>query len=312
MRHYTTLFDSKYLPQGLALYESLKKHSSEPFTLHVLAMDEDCLHELYRVAGEDEELSIIPIESLERSILKGIRETRTHQEFCWTCASQLSEYLLKSGLPEVTYCDSDIWFMDDPEIVFAEIGERSVGVIPHRFADNADRPRLEKSGRFNVSLVYFKNDATGQACLSKWARQCREQCSAKSCGDQLHLNDWPEEYGDQCAIINNIGVGVAPWNLSSYKVTADADGVYVDGTRICMFHFHELRQRPDGKFFLSHYRLRQEDKDLIYSQYVSACESSMAGIDQHSSCGKSEHIKPGKVYPFGPPTAEEKGSLHCA
>src|SRR5580704_3486074 len=39
MRHYCTYFDQNFLPFGLALHESLKRHESD-FVLHTLCLDE--------------------------------------------------------------------------------------------------------------------------------------------------------------------------------------------------------------------------------------------------------------------------------
>ena len=47
MRRYCTLFDSKYASRGLALHESLMRHCSEPWTLDVLAIDEETFWLMY-------------------------------------------------------------------------------------------------------------------------------------------------------------------------------------------------------------------------------------------------------------------------
>ena len=37
--NYCTYFDKNYLSRGLALYQSLKKHSKKKFKLHIIAFD---------------------------------------------------------------------------------------------------------------------------------------------------------------------------------------------------------------------------------------------------------------------------------
>lgn len=271
-QYFATLCDARYLKQALALYESLRKHSSETFTLYVLAMDIECANILTTMALPGIQL-VLGFHETHRG-MKEARANRTHAEYCFTCSSALCEALLETGLSEITYLDSDCWFMADPKIAFDEIGERSIGIIPHRFADNADRPRLEKAGRFNVSLVHFKNTPVGRACVTKWADQCRAKCSVESYGDQLYLQNWPEEYGSECAIVENPTVGVAPWNLSSYAVTGTDHVAYIDGKPVCMYHFHETRFREDGTVHLTNYRLRNEDRQFIYAPYIRAVESA--------------------------------------
>lgn len=270
MRNYATLFDSRYLPQGLALYESLVQNSSEPFVLYVLPMDLASYSALRCLKLEHAVIQNAAVFESEMN-LESAKATRTHAEYCWTSASNFAEYLMRVGLTEISYVDSDCWFMQDPEIVFAEIGKRSIGIVPHRFTDNADRPRLEKSGRFNVSLTHFKNSSAARACLSKWAAQVRERCSADSCGDQLYLNSWDVEYGSECAVIGNIGVGVAPWNLQQYALT---EGPHVDGVRVCMYHFHETRFIDGKPIRLTNYALRPEDIRLLYTPYIAAVEKA--------------------------------------
>src|SRR6185436_1062763 len=172
MRNYCTLFDSAYLSRGLAMYESLVKHSSEPFRMFVLAMDNECelvLGEL-KLPG----MLIDGIASLEEELvaLKKVKVGRTHQEYCWTMASVYTWFnKTASHLDEVTYCDADLYFFSNPEQIFDEIGSRSIGIIPHRF----ESPKIATNGRFNVSWVTFKCEV-GRECLNRWAKQCREWC----------------------------------------------------------------------------------------------------------------------------------------
>lgn len=271
MHFFCSLFDSKYAAQGLALYQSLLEHTGNGgFVLYVLPMDDKCEEALYRLALPQMEL--VDRGSFEVAMQLGdVKQNRTYQEYCWTCASNLAEYLMlrrDPELPEITYIDADCLFMDDPEIVFEEIDGRSIAIIPHRFS--RENKRLRVNGDFNVSLVHFRNTPAGRECLSTWARQCRERCSAAvGCGDQLYLNEWPGLYRDDLAVIANIGVGVAPWNLQQYRVTVADGRVFVDDVPVVLYHYHEFAQRNDGSVCLTNYPLRPEDKELIYAPYVA-------------------------------------------
>ncbi len=267
MRHYCTVFDSDYLTRGLVLYESLKKHSSEPFRLWFLALDDDCLHALgsLKLPG----IFAVSREQFEfEKELSEISRQRTRQEYAWTCASNFCDYL--SQLGEITYLDADLMFFSDPEQVFKEIGDRSIAAIPHRF----DSPKIETNGRFNVSWVTFKGEI-GEQCLSRWAEQCREWCFYKTepgrFGDQKYLDEWPELYGKEFCEIQNIGAGLAPWNLGQYNLTA---GPKVDGVPVVFYHFHEYEH---GKR-LTNYKIRVKDEVLIYKPYIDAYERAQKQI----------------------------------
>jgi len=265
MRHYCTLFDSKYLPQGLALYDSLVKHSSEAFTLCVLAMDTETLRTLQSLNFQN----VLPMDG--RSFLLNQRIDRTWQEFCWTCASNLAEDVMDWAdkdvddpwyLEHLTYIDADCYFFSDPKVIFDEIGDRSIAVIPHRLIPS--KKHLEVNGQFNVSWVTFKNNDVGRECLSTWAAQCRERCSAKiGCGDQKYLDEFPVKYGDELCVIENIGAGLAPWNLAHYTLT---EGPKVDGNDVVFYHYHEYLHGQR----LTNYELRDEDVKYIYAPYFAA------------------------------------------
>lgn len=273
--HFCTLFDSAYLPKGLALYESLARHSSLYWKLFILPMDSECRRTLRALDLPQVEL-IDPLDFEFQMQLADVKANRTHQEWCWSCASQLCEYLMRfTPIDSITYLDADLFFFSDPATVFDEIGERSIAITPHRFQEK-DRRRLEPNGLFNVGLVHFKDTPTGRTCLTRWAIQVRNRCSATmGCGDQQYLDQWPADFGDDLCIIQNIGVNVGPWSLGNWPVTK---GPCVNGVQLSCYHFHELQEDPDGTFRLTNYQIRQEDVELIYSPYLEAYRAAKARI----------------------------------
>lgn len=277
MRTYCSLADSRYLPQLLALYASLDKHSSRDFELNILALDNEAAGILSALQLRN--VFILPPDTFRRLT------DRTYQEWCWTCASQLCAHLMwMLNIPDLTYLDADMLFFSDPEIIFEEIGDKSIAMIPHRFNDNDQRRRLEANGKFNVCWNTFRNTDVGRACLSKWAAQCREWCYYRNedgkFGDQKYLDSWEAEYGDEVHVIENIGAGVAPWNLSSYNLGILSHEKYgsfpcVNGVPIVFFHYHEYIHESR----LTNYPLRQVDRDLIYAPYIEAINAAKARIE---------------------------------
>lgn len=271
MRHYCTLFDKNYLAKGLVMLESLKRHSSEPYSLHILAMDsetEDALKDF----GYWEYTFTAPTFNRMPSF-----SSRPWREFCWTMASQFTEYVLNEmrraeikDIDTITYLDADLFFFSDPKPVHDEIGERSIGIIPHRFIPT--KRYLEVNGVFNVGWVTFKNTPIGRECLARWAEQVRERCDESTCGDQKYLDEWPEHYGDEVCIIENIGANLAPWNVGNYDLqrAGKSDYVFVIGRHradwLRFYHFHEYEHGVR----LTNYDLRPEDIELIYKPYIEA------------------------------------------
>src|SRR5262245_29382046 len=102
MRYYCTLFDKKYLAKGLAMYQSLKRWSSEAFILYILPLDfeTDVVLQELRLPG------VIVLDSTafehDQDLVR-IKEFRCHKEYAWTCASNLVEWMLcchECNLPE--------------------------------------------------------------------------------------------------------------------------------------------------------------------------------------------------------------------
>ncbi len=277
MRHFCTLFDSKYLERGLILYKSLSMHSHEPFMLHVLAMDQET--ELVLSALNLQHMRVVPLVCVEsHARLQEVKQSRTWQEFCWTCASQFMQYLI-SYVGDVTYLDADMIFFSDPSVVFEEIGSRSIAITPHRFTPD-NRARFERNGRFNVSWVTAKNNPVGNRCIDRWAEQCREWCFYRhekgKFGDQKYLDEWPRLYdGDLCEI-ENVGAGLAPWNLPNYEIT---EGPRVDGRPVVFYHAHEFDESPDGSLRLTNHPLRMSDRIFIYQPYIGAYREMRKVVD---------------------------------
>ncbi len=285
MRHYCTLFDSAYLAKGLALHESLLRHSSEPFTLHILACDVDTFWILAEMNLKNVEL--ISLESFESVLkLEPVKESRSRTEYLWTLASCLMEYLLPWH-ESITYLDADVFFFSDPKVIYEEIGTKSIGIVPHRFNEREAR-RLAINGQFNVGVVYARNGGAGLTCVKRWAAQCREWCFSRNesgkFGDQAYLDSWPKDYPGEVCIIENLGVNLGPWAIANYEVSewmtfdaSDSAGpvqckhsVMVIGKEnadhLVCYHFHEF-QDPQ---YLTGWKLRYTDCQLIYGPYCYA------------------------------------------
>lgn len=264
--NFCTLFDSKYLAQGLVLYQSMLTHITGDWTLYILPMDSDALYLLRQMNLP--RVEIVEPEPFELTMsLSEAKRTRTHREYCWTCASNLVCYLMSwHNCQHMTYLDADQMFFSDTKPLSAVIGDASIAVVPHNFIPQ--KQYLIVNGQFNVGLIYFKNDVIGRACVMTWAEQCREMCSENvGCGDQKYLDAWPDKYGRALCIIRNPGIGLAPWNLANYTLTA---GPRVNGIPVVIYHYHEYIHNKR----MTNYELRREDQELIYSPYMSLVEAA--------------------------------------
>ena len=243
MMVFATLFNWFYLPQGIALYRSLERTCKSDFVLYVLCIDEYVATVLAELNFS--KLRLVHLKEIENDRLKAAQATRTIGEFCWTCTTPLLLHVQDIHGPGsiVSYIDADLCFYSDPEAVIDELGSRSILIHEHDFApEHADLRR--SSGRFNVGLVAVRNDREGRTCLETWRDQCLDECvfdpAAGKCGDQNYLDDWPALY-PSLGISANPGIGLAPWNISKYRLESSSSAVIVDGRKVVFYHFHSLR-----------------------------------------------------------------------
>ncbi len=245
MRFFCTYFDSNYLPRGLALYRSLQMHCPD-FRLLVLCMDDSSRDVIDRLNLPG--VHTISMGEFERNDepLQRARDDRSRIEYYFTCTPSLPLYVFRnwSEVALLTYLDADLFFFGNPEPLFDELGQGSIGMTAHRFTDSLkDR---ERYGIYNVGWLTFRNDEHGIACLTWWRERCLEWCFDREedgrFADQKYLDDWPVRFGN-VVVLQHKGANLAPWNLNNYHVRySRSDGVAVDGQPLIFFHFHGLRQ----------------------------------------------------------------------
>jgi len=251
MRNYCTLSDSNYLKQGEALIRSLDKVSSEIFRIYYLCLDEETYD---KVSNYD---CVIPIRLSEvensRKAIVEFKNTKPYREYCWSLASTFSRYLLENSIvSSVMYVDSDIYFYQDPIIIFNELGDKSIGIIRHRHNTSSS-----PDGEYNVGIIFFKGDTTGLECLMWW-NDCLLQESRPdlaTCGDQKYLEEFPKKW--DIAILDKTFAHGAPWNYRLYVYdTLYLDGNIIWGQQVQPFVFNHFSKfsfdHPTSGQYLDH------------------------------------------------------------
>ncbi len=238
--HFATLFDSKFLPIGMALHRSLQAHAA-PFHLWILCMDEMVERQLAELALPN--VTLIPLRAVETEALKRARPTRSTAEYCWTVTPFLPQFVfdLEPGVPRVTYVDSDLFFFDNPMVLLDELSRtgKHVLITEHAYAPNYDKS--SRYGRFCVQFNTFLNTPQARNVLRWWQERCLEWCYSRlengKFGDQKYLDIWPELFGDLVHVCSQKTKTLAPWNVR-YLERRGAGSI-----RPVFFHFHELRIR---------------------------------------------------------------------
>jgi len=267
MEHYVTLFDSLFLPQGLALHASMQRHAGA-HTLWVLCLDDEC-HRVLR-GLELPNLRLLRLSDVETDELRAVKPGRSRAEYCWTLTPWTPRFVFEAdaAVERVTYVDADVWLCRNPEEIFREFeaSGKSVLITEHAYAPEYDM--AAETGRFCVQFMTFVRQQ-GEVVRTWWAERCIEWCFARiedgKFGDQKYLDDWPSRFRDHVHVLRQRELTQAPWNSARFAPSEAA-----------VFHFHQLRLLSRGHVLLSEsYSLHRSVRRTIYQPYLRDLEAAV-------------------------------------
>jgi hypothetical protein len=255
--HFVTIFDSLFLPQGIALHRSMQRHIDN-FILWVICVD----HDTYRVLNQLNLPSVRPLDlhKLETAELLSVKANRTRGEYCWTLTPFAPRFVFESdqSVLRVTYVDADIWFRKHPALIFTELEqtEKSVLITDHSYAAIYDQSAV--SGQYCVQFITFVRQRS-EPVRKWWQDRCIEWCYARSedgkCGDQKYLDDWPSRFSAETHVLGNKELALGPWNASRFPYGQSV-----------FYHFHGLRLTSDRSVNLGSFMLPRVVIDKNYKK----------------------------------------------
>ncbi len=274
--HFCTLFDSHFLPSGLALHESLAGHA-QSFHLWILCMDDRTEEALRTLAPEN--VSLIPLREMETAALSEVKKERSLREYCWTLTPFIFTAVFDRDpdIRRVTYLDADLYFFDDPRILLKEMdAEEKTVLITHHAPD----PRYDSApihGKYCVQFVTFGRDAASVSILDRWQRDCLAWCFARydvpgRFGDQMYLDGWPEDYPDAVHVVTRTDRTLAPWNVHYFSGKIGA------GLRPVFYHFHGLRIVSHESILLYIRYHVGRFGDSLYDRYTEALQKQISRL----------------------------------
>lgn len=257
MEHYVTLFDSFFLPQGLALHASLERHAGS-YTLWVLCVDEGAHGALVVLALPNTRL--LRLADWETPELSRVKAGRSRGEYCWTLTPFAPRFVFEAqpASTRVTYIDADMWLCGDPGKVLLEFEQSGKSVLITEHAYSPEHDQGVRSGRYCVQFMTFTRDG-GERVRQWWADRCIEWCFNRvedgKFGDQMYLEDWPQRFPHEVHVLQDKALLQAPWNASRFAAS-DAIAYHFQGLRLLSTHRAVLTEdyalpRP---VLLTHYR----------------------------------------------------------
>ena len=304
--HYVTMIDSNFLPQGLALYESMVNHIGQ-FALWVLCLDDKVAKVFERLRTR--QIRLIPLSRVETEDLLVVKKRRTLREYCWTLKPLTPKAVFDHdpSVDQVTYIDADMWFLKSPDAMFHEfrLSGKSVLITDHAF--DSDNDRSETSGRYCAQLMTFVRNRS-EHIRQWWENRCLEWCFARRekglFADQKYLENWPSIFSHDVHVLQQLDLLLGPWNAKRY-----------DCSRAVAWHFHGLRLLLGGRVDLHPgYSLPREIETCLYSPYVESLRKAVQQIGEpviQESLAHYSHILPPRVRGILRQGLKLAGKLSC-
>jgi len=265
--HYVTCFDHRFLLQGLALHESLRRHHPGSF-LWVLALDDAVATQLRQLRRS--RLAVLPLPSVESPRLKAAKKNRSWAEYIYTLTPFTFDLVFgeDASVRRLTYVDADLCFFRNPAGLFGDLERQGGGILVTEHGYAPEHRALEREfGRFCVQFLTVTRDPDCLGVIRRWQMQCLESCSTASIhrsqvyGDQKYLDDWPETHRGVVRIAAQARELLGPWNVDHHQRRAARKYWPV------FYHFHSFRIfRPDWVQLCTGYNPRRADH--LYTAYL--------------------------------------------
>jgi hypothetical protein len=260
MEHFVTLFDSLFLPQGVALHTSMQRHVKN-YTLWILCVDDEVHRVLLQLNLSN--VRLLQLSQLETNDLLRVKHERNKGEYCWTLTPFAPRFVFEAdaSVSRVTYIDADIWFRKDPTPIFEEFDAsgKAILITDHAYASENDQSAT--SGQYCVQFMTFHR-VDGEDVRKWWETRCIEWCFDRNeddkFGDQKYLDAWPIIFKDKVHILGNKELCLAPWNVSRFPY----------GNSI-IYHFQGLRIKGKNSIDIGGYLIPKVTYRAIYENYFS-------------------------------------------
>jgi hypothetical protein len=271
INHYCTYFDSNYLPRGIAMIRSLRRHDPNAL-IYVLCLDDNTFDVM---AASSENVTLIHIDELLSADpeFADSRNNRTLIEWYFTATSCLVNYIVKKypTINNLYYLDSDLYFYNSVQPLIEESKNAAAQIIEHRFSKQMQH--LLVYGRFNVGWIGFSTTAEGLALIHDYRSSCIDWCYEKlegdRYGDQKYLDQWPQKF-PSCVISKHLGANVAVWNISDRTLTRQGKDTFIDDSKLIFYHFQGVARLKSGNYVIKGDPLLLGNYfELLYASYLN-------------------------------------------
>ncbi|MDQ2087558.1 YheC/YheD family protein [Herbivorax sp. ANBcel31] len=273
-----TLLTKDYLIQGLALYYSLNKNTSE-FLLWILCVDDIAYNMLKEINLEN--VVVLSLYDIMDEELEKIQKDRQIHEFCWTLKPSFIRFLFENNdnLDSLLYVDADIFFFKDVKDIYKEWEDYSIFLTKLWL----NRRWRERVGKYSSGLIGFKRDEISKMCLDSWREKCLNWCYDRQefglWGDQKYLDEWRKMFSG-VKVSKNKGINAGPWNINrGYDIFSEGDTIYFADQQLICYHFSGFRVINENEYELCNRKKISSKARNIYSIYVDEIRKALMQIN---------------------------------
>ena len=259
MNHFVTLFNYNFLPQGLAMINSLKDNTN--CIVWIICLDYKVYDFLQNKNFND--VRLVKLEELEKNMKNNYRKSRNFIEYCWMLTPFSIKYVFTQdpSIKELTYVDADVFFYKKISPIFDEFKKsaKDIFITEHGYHEKHDKSQT--SGRFCVQFLTFKNNHIAEIIRDAWEKKCIDSTTIDHArnivGDQKYFDDLYNKYSNNFCVSKNLSFFQAPWTLDRFK---PEDAI--------LYHFHSLRVLDDKIRLYSGYNHDENTIKKIYFPYI--------------------------------------------
>jgi len=248
--HVFTSAALNYIPKARILFKSLRHHHPS-WKLHLALADN---------LPSNFNLSLEPFDSVLPICDLGIEEWNAWS-FCHNItelATAIKPFALKHLLRNadegtiVLYLDPDMEIYSPLDDIINALRETSIALTPHQTRPESSLEDVInneitislKHGVYNLGFIGLSKGAVADAFAEWWSNRiyyfCRDNTANGLFTDQRWIDLVPCFFPD-VAIIRTPRHNVAPWNLTTRRLTLDSSGKYnIDGELLGIYHFTGL------------------------------------------------------------------------
>ena len=242
MNRICTIIAVNYLPQAMALLDSIRKVYPD-IEFWVLITDSQTKEVPFLSSAK-----VLLPEDLEipATWLQEMRSYYDQVELATSLKPFLLNTLLTEEVTTVTYLDPDILLFDKLTEGFDAAEEFGIALVPHRLtpANILDPEFLElelhRYGIFNLGYICVGHKA--QAMLQWWEERLRWYCTRFPNGvvftDQKWMNFVPALFDFK--VVKNFGYDFAPWNFNERPLSKINEVYFAGESTLVFIHFSQM------------------------------------------------------------------------